>query len=166
MNKVYSIYHLMEEKGVFEKNPANAGAVSNDGLSIYAGPVPYPKMLYHPKGEMEKVVQGIMIVDRDGNPSYDRNGEIRYTGTVWGVKYQIVENEEEETKLREAGWWTTEAEARRQSADPKVASAAPEKTKVELQAEHIAMLERRIKEMETSGPPAAKPTSGRTSSGA
>ena len=141
LNKVYSVYHLMDDKGVFEMNPANAQAVSNDGLSIYAGPVEYPKMLYHPKGEMEKIVQGIMRTDRDGNPVLDRNGEVQYTGTVWGVKHRIVQGETEEQELRDAGWWTTEAEARRQSSDPKILASAPPETRAERDAKRILELE-------------------------
>jgi hypothetical protein len=94
MNKVYSIYHSMEDRGLFETNKANVQAVSNDGLSIYEGPVQYPKMLYHPKGELHCITQGILVTDRDNRPIFDEVGKPKYAGSVWGVKNIIVDNEE------------------------------------------------------------------------
>jgi hypothetical protein len=142
MNKVFSVYHAMEERGVFEQNTANAGAVNNDGLSIYEGPVKYPMMLYHPKGESVCITQGIMIVNREGQPMVDEFGKPKYAGAVWGVKHQVVNSEQEEADLVGKGWHHTEAEALR--ANPETVHRAPPKTELELSKERIAELEKQI----------------------
>ncbi len=46
-----TIYDVMERNGAFAANPANAGARNPDGTDAYKGPVQYPKIMYHPKGE-------------------------------------------------------------------------------------------------------------------
>lgn len=154
LSKVYSIYHAMEDRGVFETNKANAQAVNNDGLSIYEGPVQYPKMLYHPKGEMVCITQGIMITDRDNRPVYDELGRPRHAGAVWGMRHVIVENEEQEAEYAEKGWHLTEAAAMR--ANPSMAEKAPPKTQLELQAERIRELEKMLAEKGAPTPPYVK----------
>ena len=47
----YTVYDAMEDRGVFDQNPANAQS------NFYRGPVEYPRMLYHPKGEKRMVVR-------------------------------------------------------------------------------------------------------------
>ncbi len=144
-NSVYSIYHNMEDRGVFESNPANAQAVNNDGFSIYKGPVEYPKMLYHPKGEMQIVFQGLMVVDpKSGEAVLDKEGNPRYTGTQAVVKHVVVNSAEEEAPYLAEGWHLSEAASRRGSADPKVAKAAPPKTKMELMEERVKELEAQL----------------------
>ena len=144
MNKVYSIYHSMEDRGLFETNKANVQAINNDGLSIYEGPVQYPKMLYHPKGELHCINQGILVTDRDSRPVFDETGKPKYAGAVWGVKNIIVESEAQEAEIVAQGWHFTEAQALR--ANPETHLKAPPKTHAELQQERIAELEKKLAE--------------------
>jgi hypothetical protein len=153
MNKVYSIYHSMEDRGLFEMNKANTQAVSNDGLSIYEGPVQYPKMLYHPKGELHCISQGILVTDRDSRPVFDERGQPKYAGAVWGVKNVIVESEAQEEEMIALGWHYTEAQALR--ANPETHLKAPPKTRHELQDEEIAELRRQLEEMKGKVVPTA-----------
>lgn len=93
---VFTIYDVMEANGEFEKNTANV--VARDpvtGISTYAGPVEYPKMLYHPTGEERVVVPAEIIVTPLGP---QRVGEQRILVT------KTVRNAEEEKELLEAGW--------------------------------------------------------------
>jgi hypothetical protein len=159
MNKVYSIYHSMEDRGLFETNKANAQAVSNDGLSIYDGPVAYPKMLYHPKGEMHCITQGILVTDRDSRPVFDETGKPKYAGAVWGVKNIIVESEAQEAEMVSQGWHFTEAQALR--ANPETNMRAPPKTQHELQMERITELEKRLAESEAKVVKQPTPPSGK-----
>jgi hypothetical protein len=149
MSKVYSIYHSMEERGLFETNKANAQAVSNDGLSIYEGPVQYPKMLYDPKGTLHCISQGILVTDRDSRPVFDERGQPKYAGAVWGVKNIVVENEAQEAEMVAQGWHYTEAQALR--ANPETHLKAPPKTQTELQLERIAELEKQLAEANARG---------------
>ena len=149
MNRVYSVYHAMEDKGVFENNRANASAVNNDGLSTYEGPVAYPKMLYHPKGELYCITQGILVTDRDSRPVFDEAGKPKFAGAVWGVKNIIVESEEQEAEMVGKGWHFTEAQALR--ANPETLHKAPPKSHAELQAERIAELEKQLNEANARG---------------
>jgi hypothetical protein len=146
MSSVYSVYHALEDKGLFETNKANAQAVNNDGLSIYDGPVEYPKMLYHPKGEMYCITQGIMVTDRDNRPVYDEAGKPKYAGAIWGVKNITVDTETQEAELVSEGWHFTEAQALR--ANPDTSHKAPPKSQAELQKERIAELEKKLAESE------------------
>jgi hypothetical protein len=159
MGSVYSVYHAMEDKGFFDVNKANASAVNNDGVSIYDGPVQYPKMLYHPKGELACITQGIMVTDRDNRPVYDEAGKPKFAGAVWGVKYMIVDSEAQEAELVGQGWHFTEAQALR--ANPETAHKAPPKSQAELQKERIAELEKKLAESEArqqqAGPAKAQP---------
>jgi len=148
MNKVYSVYHAMEDRGVFEMNPANAQSVDKDGLSLYKGPVSYPRMLFHPRGELEVVFQGVLVVDpqRGGAPILDSSGNPRYTGTQVGVKWKIVNSAEEEAELLALGWHKSEAAARR--LNPETSATAPAKTREEILKERIAELEAKFAEQE------------------
>ena len=56
----FTIYDAMEASGYFVKNPANAGARDENGKSLYAGPVKFPMMVYHPQGEERVAVPGTM----------------------------------------------------------------------------------------------------------
>lgn len=142
--KVYSVYHHMEEKGVFETNTANAGAVNTDGLSIYQGPVEYPKMLYHPTGEMERIYAGIQVMDREGNPVKDENGQLKYAGSQHAIKTVIVHSADEEAEWIGRGWHTSEAAARR--TNPVLAKTAPGPTPMEEAKSRIKELEAKLAE--------------------
>jgi len=160
LNKVYSIYHSMEDRGVFEKNPANVQSVDNDGNSLYRGPVEYPKMLYHPRGETQTIFQGVMVVDvKSGQPILGPDGLPRFTGTQVGIKNRIVQNAEEEAELLAQGWHHTEAQARRQN--PEVPGGAPPKSASEVQAERIRELEAKLAAQEAHQS-APKPVGGKS----
>lgn len=63
----FTIYDAMQEKGLFDTNPANAFSRDpTDGHTLYKGPVQYPKMLFHPKGEERVTVPGTVEVDKAG----------------------------------------------------------------------------------------------------
>jgi len=95
-SNIHTVFHAMEEKGVFERNPANAEARDQvTGESIYKGPVPYPKMLYHPKGA-ERVLVPAEIVLTPMGPQ--RVGEQRQ------LMYRLVNSELEEHEALADGW--------------------------------------------------------------
>lgn len=99
----FTIYDVMDKKGLFKSNPANAGALNpTTGESVYAGPVKYPKMFYHPKGETRITVPAEEIATPFGPK---RVGEKRE------LLCQIVNNEDQERALRADGWWDHPAKA-------------------------------------------------------
>ena len=54
---VHTVYDVMDAKGVFDANPANAQAHDpQTHQSRYAGPVEFPTMLYHPEGKHRVVM--------------------------------------------------------------------------------------------------------------
>lgn len=91
----YSIYDVMEEKGVFEANPANIYAINHEKQSLYKGPVEYPKMFYHPTGEERIVNPGSVELI---NGQYVRMGELKEV--IW----QLAQDKSEEKALRKDGW--------------------------------------------------------------
>lgn len=94
-NKRFTIYDMLEEKGEFEKNPANADSRTQDGTSLYKGPQQYPQMFYHPTGERKIIVPAEIIVTPMGPKMVGEQSEL-----VW----KIAENESEANELRAAGW--------------------------------------------------------------
>lgn len=86
----FTVYDVMESKGLFEANPANV--VSPE----YAGPVPYPKMLYHPKGKTRVTQKAEVIRLPDG--SVERLGE------QVELIYRLVNSIEEEKAALKEGW--------------------------------------------------------------
>ena len=92
----YTIYDMMEDKGVFEQNPANTSSVK------YQGPVPYPRMLYHPMGQ-ERVTQKAEIIVTPLGP--ERVGEQRE------LLSKVVNSLEEEEAARAEGWHDHPAKA-------------------------------------------------------
>ena len=91
----YSIYDKMEEDGVFDVNPANATARSAQGELLYKGPVAYPKMLYHPKGEQRIMVEPSLEATTRGPQLIDEQRELIH---------QIVATPKEAKELIAAGW--------------------------------------------------------------
>lgn len=96
MENAFTIYDVMEKKGVFKLNPANISSKE------YVGPVSYPRMLYHPKGELVKVAQGEIIVTPFGP---------QIVGERWDLVTQVVNSAEEEKVLLKDGWHTHPARA-------------------------------------------------------
>lgn len=88
----FTVFDVMEGKGVFEENPANATSAR------YTGPVQYPRMLFHPKGEM-RITQKAEVV-RLADQSVERVGEQKE------LLHKIVHSEEEEKEALAEGWHT------------------------------------------------------------
>lgn len=85
----FTIYDMMDERGVFEDNSANPISPK------YKGPIAYPKMMYSPKGEV-KVTRAAEIIRTPMGP--EKVGEQRE------LIHKIVQNEEEERALKALGW--------------------------------------------------------------
>lgn len=102
-SNIHTVFHAMEEKGIFERNIANVDARDQvTGESLYKGPVKYPMMLYHPSGAEKIIVPAEIIVTPMGP---QRVGEQRQ------LVYKIVATAEEEGALRALGWHTSPANA-------------------------------------------------------
>lgn len=102
-DNIFTIYDLMEKKGVFRINPANRDAYDKDTRqSLYRGPVQFPKMLYHPEGATRVTVPAEVISTPFGP---QRVGEQRE------LVSKIVESPEEETVLKKLGWLDHPAKA-------------------------------------------------------
>ena len=88
----FTVFDMMEAKGIFSANPANVTARDPvTGVSLYKGPVPFPKMFYHPKGEKRAIV-----------------------GSFAGAKElvsRIANNAAEAEQLLRAGWHEHPADA-------------------------------------------------------
>lgn len=129
-NKRFTIFDMMEEKGIFDSNPANSFARGPEGENLYKGPVQYPKILYHPKGEERVIVPGELIDTLRGPMTVGEQREI-----IW----QQVEDLESEKKLLAAGWHD----------HPAKAIAASGKTPPPISSDtRIADLEAKIKAMQ------------------
>ena len=85
----YSIFDMMDDKGVFDKNPANACS------DKYIGPQPFPKMVYHPKGEY-RVTQKAEVVVTPFGP--EKVGELKE------LIYRTVQDQEELDRALDEGW--------------------------------------------------------------
>ncbi len=95
-NRRFTVYDMLEENGEFEKNPANTQARDPvTGQSTYAGPVEFPKMMYHPTGETRITVPAEIITTPIGPKAVGEQREIIY---------KIVNTPEEEKALRDEGW--------------------------------------------------------------
>lgn len=93
----YSVYDMMDEKGVFDSNPANTSS----------GPLysrqEYPKMLYHPEGKEEVTVAGEKI----RRPW----GDVEVLGEQRELISKIVRDPEEEAQALHDGWHDHPAKA-------------------------------------------------------
>lgn len=95
-DKRFTIYDMMESRGDFDLNKANA--TSPD----YAGPQPYPRLFYHPSGEMRIINPGEIIVTPLGPKKLGEQREM-----IW----QQANNKAEADALRAAGWHDHPAKA-------------------------------------------------------
>lgn len=98
----FTIYDKMADDGVFDKNPANAGARAEDGTVLYSGPVAYPKMLYHPKGEFRVLTPAEPVMTPAG---------VKYVGEQKELIWRLAGDAAEETELVAAGWHLHPAKA-------------------------------------------------------
>jgi len=126
----FTIYDLMEENGIFERNPANSTARSSDGTVLFQGPVQYPKMLYHPQGAEQIIVQPEIIMTPIGPKAI---GEQRQ------LIHKIANNAQEEADLRAEGWHTHPAGSLRAAGRDAPSTGAEQQ---------IAELERQLKELQ------------------
>lgn len=129
-NKRFTIYDMMEERGVFEANPANADSRGQDGLPLYKGPVEFPRMVYHPTGEQRISVPAEIIMTPMGP---------RKVGEQKQLIDKVVSNQIELDEALANGWHKTPAAA--------VAIRNGE-TPVKTQSETIEDLEARIRELQ------------------
>lgn len=95
-DKRFTVYDMMEAKGVFEANSANAHSPD------YTGPVAYPRMMYSPKGETRIAEPGELIVTPFGPKKLMDKIE---------MITQVVNNKEEEAALAAKGWHRHPAKA-------------------------------------------------------
>jgi hypothetical protein len=101
-NQRLTIYDMMDAKGYFATNPANPGSRDSEGKMLYAGPVEYPKMFYHPNGETKLVDRGTLRATLVGPEKINTRLEL---------VSQIAHGPEEEAELRAAGWHDTPGKA-------------------------------------------------------
>lgn len=95
-DNIFTIYDLMEKKGMFRGNPANVDSIDpNTRQPAYKGPVQFPKMLYHPKGETKVTVPAEIINTPLGPKAVGEQRELIH---------KIVESAEEEAVLKQLGW--------------------------------------------------------------
>lgn len=99
----FTIFDMLEAKGEFEKNPANADSRGEDGSALYVGPVEYPKMFYHPTGAKREIAGARVEVNAAGQPIT--------IPARFELIYEVAHNSEDETRLRAAGWHDHPAKA-------------------------------------------------------
>lgn len=137
-NNRFTVYDMMEAKGVFEANSANPGSRADDGTPLYNGPVEFPMMVYHPMGKTRVLVPGMVEVTPWG-PQV--NGELKE------IIHKVVGSKAELTAALAEGWHRHPAhaisagggEAPQISADTRIADL--EAKIAQLEAERKATLE-------------------------
>jgi|SRR5579875_1778678 len=128
-NQRFTVYDMMEAKGVFAQNSANADSMTPEGARLYKGPVEYPMMFYHPKGE-ERITRPAEVVVTPMGP--------KMVGEQRELISRVAHNEEEADKLREEGWHDHPAKA--------MAAAGKEAPPIS-SAEHIKAMEAEIERL-------------------
>lgn len=139
-DKRFTIYDMMEAKGLFEANPANQSS------QHYKGPIRFPKMLYHPKGEEIITVQAEVISTPLGPKEVGEQREI---------VHMVVNTPNELKAALDDGWHEHPAdaiEASGKKAPPKGAGAV-----VSAQEKEIARLNEELEELRLN-PPVARPS--------
>lgn len=137
--RMFTVFHALEAKGVFEANPNNMGARNADGEQTYRGPAKYPRMMYHPKGE-EKVIKQAEAVASPFGPVWT-NGHKE-------LIHRLVNNAAEEKLAREEGWHDHSSDSIRAANDPN--RPAPPKSadsKIQSLEEQIAAFDAEKAEM-------------------
>lgn len=103
-DNIFTIFDLMEKKGLFRVNPANVDSIDpSTKTSLYKGPVQYPKMLYHPEGKFRITEPGQVVRDEFDKP--------QRVGQQKELISKLVESTEEEAVLRKLGWHDHPAKA-------------------------------------------------------
>ncbi len=120
----YTVFDMLDEKGEFEKNPANAISPQ------YTGPVEFPKMLYHPEGKRRVTVPEQKVATPIGVTTIPAQYEMIYT---------IAKDKEEEKVLVGKGWHLHPSKAMQAAGDEVLPPAPP--------PEDADALEQQIREM-------------------
>ena len=128
--RIFTIYDKMDEDGVFDLNPANVQARSKDGRAIYKK-AEYPRMVYHPKGEMRITTPGTAVASPFGP---------QWVGEQKELINRVCQDESEYAEAIASGWWNTPAEAL-----SGVVAITPKSAETSL-----AEKDRRIKELEAA----------------
>ena len=92
----FTVFDVLDQKGVFEENPANPQS------NLYMGPIEYPKMFYHPTGK-RRIVQKAEILATPMGPMK--------VGEQFEMISRVVNTPEDERRAREAGWHDHPAKA-------------------------------------------------------
>lgn len=154
MAQRFTVFDVMQSKGVFKKNPANIDSQTEQGVPLYQGPVQYPKMLFHPTGEERIIQQGEVIVTPLGPQRVMQQREIIY---------QVVNSPDEEKKLVEQGWHTHPANAMRAGGKDAPATGADQviadlqRKIADLQAQQANLLATQKPETKPAPAPVTKP---------
>lgn len=99
----YSIFDAMDARGVFDDNPANQQSdEERDGVKYRTWPVKYPKMLYHPMGEMRITRLAEQIITPMGPKFVNERKEMIHA---------VANTPEEERALLAKGWHDHPAKA-------------------------------------------------------
>lgn len=144
MAQRFTVYDVLEGKGVFRKNPANLGAQDETGQALYSGPVQYPRMLYHPTGEERIIQEGEVINTPLGPKLIMQQREI-----IW----QIVHTAEEEDREVAKGWHKHPADSMRAAGKEAPATGADHViANLRRQIEQLQQQQRAV-EQATGAPP-------------
>lgn len=111
----FTIYDVMDAKGVFDSNPANAQSRGVNGENIYKKQA-WPRMVYHPEGK-HRITRPAEIIATPLGPQ--RVGEQKE------LINRVVADKTEYDEAKAEGWLDTPAEAMVKYEAAKVA-AGPE----------------------------------------
>ena len=134
---IHTVYDRMRAKGMFSSNPANEGSRDpNTGESLYKGPVPFPKMLYHPQGKKRVTSPEVVVPGPAGATTVPAQYEIIN---------KIVQNKAEYEEALKAGWqehpadsfWAGLSEEERQYVEKPAKSAQTRINSLEQQLEDM-----------------------------
>ena len=93
----FTVYDAMEASGMFSTNPANVNSRDKDGRVLYKGPVKFPMLLYHPRGEEKILVHGVT------SPAYP-GGPPEKFGEQWEIVSREVTSQGELDEALAEGW--------------------------------------------------------------
>lgn len=111
-NQRFTIFDIMEARGDFASNPANPDSRGNENQPLYKGPVPYPRMFYHPEGQERILVPGEVLTGANGAPVIDwETNRPKIVGEQRELVWKLAQNADEEAQLRAAGWHDHPAKA-------------------------------------------------------
>ncbi len=138
-DNVYTVYDVLDKKGYYSRNPANAQSFDPATKeSLYKGPVEFPKMYYHPMGERVNTNAGEVISTPLG---------AKIVGEQWELIHTIVANKAEEMILKAEGWhdqpWKADKAAGRDVSKIEKARASAPMTQGD-RDDYIASLEAKL----------------------